>query len=290
MNTALAATSEIAVTEFSEYIQLSGLSDFLISQIFDCGQCFRFDAAKDGAVEGVAYGRYVRFEQPSPDILLIHGATNEDYQKIWRGFLALDTDYAAVKRDISERFGDGVMRRAMEYGSGIRILRQEPWETLCSFIISQNNNIPRIKKTIARLCEKYGEKIECGEKTHYRFPDAQRVASATDEELHALGAGFRSKYIIAAARRVSEELDLGSLAVLPTESLMEVLQSFYGVGPKVASCVALFAYGKTEAFPIDVWIRRVLLKYYPDGLDISNLGKWAGVAQQYLFYFERWGS
>ncbi|HPT84410.1 MAG TPA: DNA glycosylase [Bacillota bacterium] len=290
----------VAITENFEpgKVIVAGLSDFDIAQIFDCGQCFRFDPDPAGGISGVAFGRWVRLEQPRPDTLIIYGAGREEYERVWKRYLSLDEDYGAIKADIAERFAPfdkaGIINAAMERGGGIRILRQDPWETLCSFIVSQNNNIPRIKKIIAALSEEYGEKFEYksgdGEsKTFYSFPTAEALASAGEEALYALRTGFRAKYIYDAARKVAEgELDLGSIAKLPTSEAAAELMKIKGVGLKVASCVLLFGFGRTEAFPVDVWVRRVLDKYYPDGLDTTALGRYAGIAQQYLFYYERY--
>lgn len=279
-------------------VRISGLSNFFVSQIFDCGQCFRFDPTEDGeGFEGVAYGRYVRFSQPSPDTLEIYNSTPEDYENIWRHYLALDEDYAKIRSDIASRFDtaahgkDSVMPTAMEYGSGIRILRQEPWETLCSFIVSQNNNIPRIKKIIAAMSERYGEPVASGSRIYYSFPTAEALVEAGVDGLAALRTGFRAKYIYDAALRVSDgSLDLDAVSKMTPDAAMEALCEIKGVGPKVASCAMLFGLGMTSAFPIDVWIKRVLAKYYPDGLDIGMLGDYAGIAQQYLFYYERYNS
>lgn len=276
-------------------VRVEKLSDFLISQIFDCGQCFRFEPTADGSFEGVAHGRYIRFSQPDSSTLEIHNSTPADYENIWKRYLSLDADYNAVRADIASRFDiashgkDTIMPTAMEYGSGIRILRQEPWETLCSFIVSQNNNIPRIKKIIAAMSERYGEPTECAGHTYYAFPTAESLVSAGVGGLAALRTGFRAKYIFDAAERVaSGELDLEKVSEMTPDEAMEALCEIKGVGPKVASCAMLFGLGMTSAFPIDVWIKRVIAKYYPDGLDIPALGEYAGIAQQYLFYYERY--
>lgn len=276
-------------------VRIEGLDNFLISQIFDCGQCFRFDKVDENSFEGVAYGRYVKFSQTSPDVLEIHNSTAEEYENIWRHYLALDVDYSAIRADISSKFKaashgkDKIMPLAMEYGSGIRILRQESWETVCSFIISQNNNIPRIKKIIAGMCEKYGDEIICGEKTYYSFPTPQTLIEAGVGELMELKTGFRAKYITDAAQKaVHGGLDFEAINSMTFEEAMETLCDVKGIGPKVASCAMLFGFGRTEAFPIDVWMKRVIEKYYPEGLDIPALGKYAGIAQQYLFYYERY--
>ncbi len=279
-------------------VRVDALEHFLIGQIFDCGQCFRFDPVAEPIhtwdFEGVAFGQYLRLGQDSPDSVVIYNTTPDAFERIWKHYFALDADYTAIRRDISEHFDaashgkDTIMERAMECGKGIRILRQDPWETICSFIISQNNNIPRIKKIIAALSRAYGDAVNFEGTTHYSFPSAESLAKAGIEEIFALHTGFRAKYIYDAACKVtSGELDLSAIFAADPSTAMELLCSVKGIGPKVASCAMLFGFDKTEAFPIDVWIGRVLEKYYPDGLDIDALGKYAGIAQQYLFYYER---
>ena len=276
------------------YVHLTDIPKTEIFKTFDCGQCFRFDPVSlygnKYEYGGVAYGKYVVFAQNSPYELKIYGTTPEEYASLWRSYLALDTDYNAINRAIVELTASDHMRKCVEYGDGIRILRQEPWESVCSFIISQNNNIPRIKKIIAALCEKYGSPIKQGEATYYSFPKAKALYEAGEEAIFALKTGFRAKYIIDASRSVSTgETDL--LALVNEESLdtcVEILCKIKGIGLKVASCALLFGFGKTEAFPIDVWMKRALEKYFPNGIDIKALGKSAGIAQQYLFYYERY--
>lgn len=295
----------LKITEFSAdgiaALRIDGLEYFKISQIFDCGQCFRFDPVENPRhkweIGGVAHGRYVRFAQDTPDSLTIYDSTAEDFEKIWRHYLALDVDYGAVRGDICERFSaatggrDIIMPKAMEYGDGIRILRQDPWEAICSFIVSQNNNIPRIKKIIAAMSREWGEPIECGSQVYYAFPSAKALANAGEDAIFALKTGFRAKYIHdAACRAASGELDYAAIGSATPEQASALLCKIKGVGPKVAACAMLFGFDKTEAFPVDVWIKRVLEKYYPDGLDIAALGKYAGIAQQYLFYYERYNA
>ncbi len=291
------------ITEFdacnAPALRISGLENFRISQIFDCGQCFRFDPVPSDRheceIEGVAFGKYIRLGQDSPNEVILYNADTQDFEKIWKRYLALDTDYSLLRRDIAERFDaasggkDTVMPAAMAYGDGIRLLRQDPWEAVCSFIVSQNNNIPRIKKIIAAMSEKYGEPIEAGGNVYYSFPTAKALYDAGEEAIFALRTGFRAKYIHDAARRAaSGELDYEAVTKASPAEAERLLCEIKGVGPKVAACAMLFGFDKTEAFPIDVWIKRVLAKYYPDGLDISALGPYAGLAQQYLFYYERY--
>jgi N-glycosylase/DNA lyase len=274
------------VKEFEGYIELSGLTGFEICKIFDCGQCFRFDEY-DGYIEGVALGKVLRLEQPSPDRVIIKGITKKDFDESFCRYLALDADYDEVDRDIIKRLNnDETITRAIEYGKGIRLLRQDGWEALCSFIISQNNNIPRIKKIIANMSRAFGEKID---EEHYDFPTAEALCSAGVDKIFELKTGFRAKYIYDAAEKVaSGRLDLGLIDGMTTGEATEYLMQIKGVGLKVASCALLFGFNKTDAFPVDVWVKRVLEKYYPQGLDLTNLGSNAGMIQQYLFYYERY--
>ena len=288
-------------TDGGNAVRVDGLENFKISQIFDCGQCFRFDPVHTprhtAEIAGVAYGRYIRIGQDTPDTITVYNTTADEFERVWRHYLALDIDYTDVRRDIAERFAaatggrDVIMPKAMEYGDGIRILRQEPWEAVCSFIVSQNNNIPRIKKIISAMSREWGEPIEYGGEVHYAFPSAKALADAGEEAIFALKTGFRAKYIYdAACRAVSGELDYAAISAAEPTEAEKLLCAVKGVGPKVAACAMLFGFDKTEAFPVDVWIKRVLSKYYPDGLDISALGKYAGIAQQYLFYYERYNA
>lgn len=260
---------------------------FVPEQTFDCGQCFRFDVLSGGGVEGTVGKNHVIIKKEG-NRLTVDGA---DDAKFWGSYLGLDTDYDAVMTDIGEHFGKygNTIFDAMKVSDGIRILRQEPWETLCSFIVSQNNNIGRIKKIIARLCEKYGEPFDCGGKTYYAFPTAEALASADASDIFSCGTGFRAKYISDAAKKVaSGEVDFEKVRLGTDADAYAELTKICGVGPKVAACTLLFGFYRTAAFPVDVWIKRVLAKYYADGIDLSALGEYAGIAQQYLFYYERY--
>ena len=270
-------------------VDISGVVSLSVADTFDCGQCFRFEN-REGYTEGVAFGRYIRIFQDGDKITLCNSDIS-DYENIWRSFLALDEDYDAVKRDIGEHFGiyGDTIFSAMERAGGIRILRQDPWEALCSFIISQNNNIPRIKKIIRALSEKYGEGFEAMGGKYFGFPAAAALAQAGEDELRACGTGFRAGYILDAAKKVAAgEMDFEKVRGKSGGDDAKDLCTIKGVGPKVAACTLLYGFHKTAAFPIDVWIKRVLDKYYPDGIDINTLGDYAGIAQQYLFYYERY--
>jgi N-glycosylase/DNA lyase len=269
-------------------IKLEG--ELSVEKTFDCGQCFRFDRVENSDHEfefgGVAYGRAVSFAAEG-DELYIYGSDLEDYENIWKRYLGLDVDYDAVNADILSRSDNPALKNAIEFGRGIRILRQEPWEAVCSFIVSQNNNIPRIKKIIAAMSEKYGEHLGGG---NYAFPTAQAIAEAGESGMFELKTGFRAKYLADAAARVTDgRLDLSAVEELgSTEDCAKKLCEVKGVGPKVAACSLLFGFGKYDAFPVDVWIRRVMEKYFAPGFEPSELGPYAGIAQQYLFYYERY--
>lgn len=272
-------------------------NNFDLKQTFLCGQCFRWKENADGSFSGVAMGRRLTLSQRA-DAIVLHGANPADLP-LWERYFDMDTDYGAL----IERFSaDPILRRAAECSPGIRILRQEPFETLISFIISQNNNIPRISGIITRLCEAFGDPTVggdpcdgCGPSVggypldggEYSFPSAQRLRGITPEDLAPLRAGFRARYICDAVEKVnSGAVDLEALCSLSTDEARAVLKTITGVGDKVADCVLLFAYHKLDAFPRDVWVKRIMSELYPNGLPECALGA-QGVAQQYLFDYVR---
>ena len=272
------------------YVEISGVPYFSAAQTFDCGQCFRFEE-KNGGIEGVAFGKFIRIEQ-SGDTVRLMGINEKEYNETFMRYLGLGEDYGAIRSDIGERMGayGDVIYKAMECASGIRILSQDPWEAVASFIVSQNNNIPRIKKIIENMCTGIGEAFTGFDgKTYYAFPTAEAILEAGEEGLAPFKMGFRARYMVDAAKKyLSGEVDFAKVGESDAETAQKMLMSICGVGPKVASCALLFGFHKLEFFPIDVWIKRVLAKYYPDGIDVSALGPYAGVAQQYLFYYERY--
>lgn len=279
------------------FLKLGGVGDFDLAAVMECGQCFRFSRLVGSRHEceysGVAAGRFISIGQDG-NALTIYNVSAEEYSSLFAHYLGLDIDYSAVKRDILSRSDREVLRRAVSVG-GIRILAQEPWEALCSFIISQNNNIPRIRGLVRAISREYGTPIDCGgmtahgaEDTEYAFPTPQALAAAGVEALAALKTGFRAKYIYDAACRVADgRLSLPAVAAAPTPEAAEMLMTVSGVGPKVAACTLLFGFARLDAFPVDVWIKRVIAKYFPGEFDAATLGPYAGVAQQYLFYYER---
>lgn len=246
----------------------------------DCGQTFRWKVLDDGSVHGVAKGRALTVKKVGGSVLLC-GVGKEEFESIWREYFDLDRDYAAVCGLLR---ADKHLCEAVEYCYGIRIVRQDAWEALCSFIISQNNNIPRIKGIVERLCVMLGEPLGDGD---YTFPPPDKVLAAGVEGLAQIRSGFRAKYIIAAAQAVcSGEIDLEAIARLPLETAQEQLVRIKGVGPKVAQCVLLYGMGRVDAFPIDVWVKRIMQEMYPCGLPECTKGN-EGIAQQYLFHMRR---
>lgn len=252
---------------------------FNLKQTLECGQCFRFTVNENNVFSGVALGRELKLKIEG-EILYIN--CDQDFaDKQVASYLGFDEDYDAINSILAK---DSTLKSAIEYAGGIRILRQEPWETLCSFIISQNNNIKRIAGIIDRLCENFGEDIGGGA---FSFPSAERLSSLSVDDLAPLRSGFRAKYIIDAAKKVySGEVDFKEIEKADLESARDMLMRINGVGPKVADCVLLFGFHKLDAFPKDVWIKRIMEKYYPEGLPQFAV-KYGGIAQQYLFHYIR---
>lgn len=261
-------------------------NNFILSDIFDCGQCFRFNKNGKHSYNGVAYGRYLEITEDHNSIF-ISSAEESDYNCVWHDFFDMDFDYSSC---ISSFSFDKTLKSASEYASGIRILHQDHWETLCSFIISQNNNIPRIKDIIEKMSEQLGTHIYTDEngKKYFSFPTPQAVLDAGEDKIFELKTGFRAKYILDAARKVcNNQISFNSIENMSTDEALSKLCEIKGVGPKVASCVLLFSFRKYDCFPIDVWIKKILEKYYPDFSGKEYFGEYAGIAQQYLFYYER---
>jgi len=258
-------------------IIVKDIENFNLTHTFESGQCFNFNKLGDSDFEVIAFGRYLRVRQRANQVYF--EASPEDFNNIWRGFFDLDRDYKYILDKLRQ---DEILKKASDFCPGLRILKQEPFECLISFIISQNNNIPRIKKIVARLRENFGEKIAGG---RYAFPSAEKLASLSLDDLAVIKSGFRAKYILDAAKKIySGEINLDLIYNLNLEESAEYLKRIYGVGDKVSACVLLFAYNKLGAFPIDVWIKKILAKYYPNGY---NFGDYAGIANSYLFYYER---
>ncbi len=272
--------------QIPDYVELSLSDDFDLERIFECGQCFRWNADESGAYTGVAMGRAVRIYRNGGHIYI--SGTVQEFEDIWRGYFDLDRDYSAIRRMLCI---DDYMKSASDYGAGIRILRQDKWEALCSFIISQCNNIPRIKKIVEALCRTFGSETRLFDKAYYTFPSAAEIAALTPEALAPLRCGYRAPYIIGAARAVdSGALDLDALSAGTPENALKALKGLNGVGDKVANCAVLFGLQMLDAFPIDVWIKKVISAHYGKSFDPSIFTPYAGIAQQYMFYYARCGA
>lgn len=253
-----------------------------LGETLDCGQSFRWKDNGDGSFTGVAYEKLVTVSMQNRD-LHIENTTEQDFKNIWRNYFDLDLDYDSIRSSIGEIHP--VLKEASAYAPGIRILQQEPWEALCTFIISQNNNIKRIKGIVDRLCVSFGNRI--GDTDFYTFPKAETLAKLTPDDLAPLRAGFRNKYIIDASQKVATgEVDLEKCKIVPYDDARAELCKIKGVGNKVADCTLLFGMHRIEAFPIDVWMRRAMEKLFPN-MTGEDFGEYAGIAQQYIFHYAR---
>lgn len=255
-------------------------SCFDLKNTFDCGQCFRWNENPDGSFTGIVKDKSVRIYRDS-DKIIIENSTEDDFKNLWENYLDLTVCYDDIRNEIISL--DSRLKCTVESIDGIRILNQEPWEALCSFIISQNNNIPRIKLIVSRLCENFGDKIDGG----YTFPSADKIAALSVDDLAPLRSGFRAKYIIDAAQKVSlDEVKLEKMRTAPIDECRKELMTIKGVGPKVAECTLLYGLHRLEAFPIDVWMKKALSTLF-NGISPENLGQYAGIAQQYIFHYSR---
>ncbi|MGM9642290.1 MAG: DNA-3-methyladenine glycosylase family protein [Eubacteriales bacterium] len=271
------------------FARLENTEFFDTAAVFDCGQAFRFLPVENSGhaceYAGVAFGKYISVAQDG-DTVTVYGTDESDFYSVWVPYLGLDFDISGARADILSRSDNPALALAVEYGKGIRILRQERWETLCSFIISQNNNIPRIRSLIGTLSKALGDEVCDGV---YSFPTPEAICNAGVDALREMKLGFRAPYVMDAAEKVaSGTLDLDAVKnAKTTAEAANMLMTVKGVGPKVAACTLLFGFDRTDAFPVDVWVRRVIEKYFAPPFDAAALGPYAGLAQQYLFYYER---
>lgn len=279
--------------------------DFDLKKIAGSGQCFRFNecaaeiGGKSGAEESfrgngsrtfsvAASDRHINIRELGDGNYDL-SCSEEDFESFWKNYFDLGLSYSDIRAKIDPE-SDPYLYAASEYGKGIRILRQDPWEMLISFIISQRKNIPAIKASIEKLCERAGDVIgedESGRKI-YSFPTPERLSALRLEELSACSLGYRDKYVHQAAMDVaSGAVDLKAWRELEDAQLMEKLLGLFGVGVKVANCEILFGYHRLDAFPKDVWINKVLDARYPSGFAFDSYAPYNGVMQQYLFFFSR---
>ena len=266
-------------------VEVTGVSDFDLVRVFECGQCFRWETDADGVYTGVAFDRATRLRRDDSSGSVFITCTAEDFEAVWRDYFDLDRNYAAIRNSLCT---DAFMRKAVGFGAGIRILKQDNWEALCSFIISQCNNITRIGNIISSLCREFGDAFEFEGEVFHKFPSAERLAALDESCLSPLRCGYRASYIINAARAVSGGVpDLGMLSAGTVEQARTELKKLRGVGDKVADCVALFGLNMLDAFPLDVWMKRAVAEYFGQGFDPGIFSPYAGIAQQYIFYYIR---
>lgn len=275
---------------------LKNIKSFEPKHIFECGQCFRWNKEKDESYTGIFKNSVVNVKKEGNDIILT-GISEENLKEVCEEYFDFNTNYERLKKQLSSL--DNYLANSIEYGSGIRILKQDFWETLISFIISANNNIPRIKIIIERISKKYGKKIVFLRKDYYTFPTPEELAGATVQDLRDLGLGFRDVRVYETVQRTLRgEINLEKIkqendVILLREELLKIP----GVGPKVADCIMLFSLKRFEVFPVDVWVKRVIAELYfrneeqqPKVIQKfakEHFGNLAGLAQQYLFYWRR---
>ncbi len=280
--------------------KIENIKSFELADIFDCGQCFRWNKQEDGSYTGVFKGNVMNVQKEG-DKVTFKGICNGDIKKIVEYYFDLNRDYEEIKEQLSKI--DENVRTSIEYGKGIRILNQDLWEMIISYIISANNNIPRIKGIIERLSKAYGKEIEWNGEKYYTFPTVEELKDVTVEDYRKLGAGFRDLRLYETVQAVLDKrVDLEQMQKNPnTLEVREQLLTLSGVGPKVADCILLFSTLKRfDVFPIDVWVRRVMNELYiknedenkvskKEIMDIAEqkFGDLEGLAQQYLFYWKR---
>lgn len=272
---------------------------FELKDIFECGQCFRWNKEAEDTYIGVVKNNVIKVQKLG-NVIKFKSVGEDELQPLVEDYFDLTRDYEQIKQTLSNI--DNYMKQSIQYGKGIRILNQDLWETIISFIISANNNIPRIKGIIERMAKAYGKEIVFEEKRYYTFPTVEELAKAKVQDLRKLGLGFRDKRVYETTSLIKEKkVDLSELKKQEYQEVRETLLTLPGVGPKVADCILLFSsLKKWEAFPIDVWVRRVMNELYIHNPDESKVkkeqieaiakekfGLLAGIAQQYLFYWKR---
>lgn len=275
---------------------LSDFDSFRISQTIECGQCFRFEKLAEEEYRIIALGRILHIKEEAGKILF-YPVTKEEMEQVWIPYFDLEEDYTKIKKTLSER--DSILAQAVAFAPGIRILKQDFFECLISFILSQNNRISKIKTAMKLISQKYGTFLETiDDQDYYAFPDCNALASATEEELMECKAGFRAKYILDAVKMVQQGiLNAEELKAMDTEEARKKLLLVKGIGPKVADCILLFSLGKQEVFPTDVWIKKIMCHFYFQGEETplkkiqqkaaDIYGCYGGYAQQYLFHYSR---
>lgn len=274
---------------------IEDLKSFEPKHIFECGQCFRWFKQKDDSYTGVVKGKILNVKRDGEKIIL-KNTNKHDFENIWWDYFDLDRDYEDLKRTLAQK--DENLKKAVEFGYGIRILNQDPFETLISFIISANNNINRIKSSIKKISKLMGDYIgEYESEEYYSFPSVKKFSYDNEEDLKSTGIGFRADHILKTCKKIQEEnINMDDFLKFDSKEVVLKLKEFAGVGPKVSQCISLFSLKNSDAFPVDVWVKRVMEEFYvEEGLSLPKIelagnkifGQNAGLAQQYLFYYAR---
>ncbi len=279
----------------NENIIIDNLNDFILSQVLECGQCFRFDKIGEEEYIIIAKDRSVHIKQEN-NCLIFFQTSIEDYKNIWNRYFDIDRDYEKIKRDLLKR--DPLLKTAIQSKNGIRILNQDFFEMLITFIISQNKQIPHIKQIVKNISERYGDEIIDGQGNKvYMFPKVDALVKVSEDELRECKVGFRAPYIVDACNRVyNGRVTEDILQSLDIDQARELLMTIKGVGEKVANCVLLFGLGRREVFPVDVWMKRIMEDLYLkeetpnkkiEEYAYNKYGELGGYAQQYLFMYGR---
>lgn len=263
------------------------ITNFSLEQIARSGQCFRMSRREDGFFDIISGSRWMGARQSGETCEFL--CTEEEFSEFWEDYFDLKQDYGEYISRIDKE--DVYLNAAVKLAGGVRILRQDIWEMIVSFLISQQNNIVRIRRCIENICEAYGNPVKNGRgEVYFTFPEPEALAGLEEDALKACNLGYRSKYVVRAARSVAEGgFDLEQLGTLPYEKAKEELLKLFGVGVKVADCICLFGLHHLEAFPVDTHISQALKKYYGDGFPMEKYRGIQGVIQQYIFYYELWG-
>ena len=268
-----------------ETMNIQIADDLDLDKILASGQCFRPEKRPDGWYRFVS-GSRVLYIRPAGQGEYSVRCTREVWRDDWQRYFDLGRSYAALRQKLDGT--DDFLQRALEYGRGIRVLRQEPWEMLITFIISQRKSIPAIRRAVNLLSERYGQKLEAEDETVSLFPTAEQLCQTGEAGLMDCGLGYRTRYVLHAAQQAaSGALDLEALHVLDDAELFARLMQLDGVGKKVANCVCLFGYGRTGMVPVDVWIDRLIREEFGGHDPFPQFGQDAGIVQQYLFYYKR---
>lgn len=281
------------IESFNNGVLVKDVKNFELSHIFDCGQCFRWNRRENGSYIGVALGKVIEVEKKGNDVL-IYNINEEEFENTWCEYFDLSRNYTKIKGELSK---DILLKKSVDFGYGIRLLKQEKLEMLISFIISANNRIPMIKKAIENISKKWGEKITYNNDIFYSFPTIDKLHTGSEKDFEECSTGFRAKYLKDTIDRIySGEVNLDFIASLNDDDCHKELQKLMGVGPKVADCIMLFSMNKYSAFPVDVWVKKAMMKFYvaPDvslkkirEFGRNKFGNLSGFAQQYLFYYAR---